>query len=123
MDFVAADSPHATPFVIHILVAVAEHERKMIATRVREALHQAKLRGVKLGGPNIAQARQLANKARFERAKDQNEKLRTVIQETIQGTGLTKLAEIANALNLRGIKTNRGCEFTPTHIHRLLKPA
>ena len=29
--------------------------------------------------------------------------------------------EIANALNLRGITTNRGCEFTPTHIHRLLK--
>ena len=36
-------------------------------------------------------------------------------------TGLTKLAEIAEALNLRGIKTSGGCQFTPTHIHRLLK--
>jgi hypothetical protein len=45
-----------------------------------------------------------------------------VIQETMAKTGLRKLAEIADALNLRGIKTNRGCEFTPTQIHRLLKP-
>ena len=33
----------------------------------------------------------------------------------------TKLAEIAQALNLRGIQTARGSQFTPTHIHRLLK--
>ena len=38
-------------------------------------------------------------------------------------TRLAKLAEIAEALNLRGTKTNRGSEFTPTHIHRLLKAA
>jgi len=31
--------------------------------------------------------------------------------------------DIAQALNLRGIKTNRGSQFTPTHINRLLKAA
>jgi len=30
VDFRRADNPHATPFLIHILVAVAEHERNMI---------------------------------------------------------------------------------------------
>ena len=107
----------------HILAAIGQHERKMIATRVREALRQAKIRGVKLGGPNIAEARLLANKVRTEKAKNQNDKLRKTVAEVMEKTGLTKLAEIAEALNLRGIKTNRGSQFTPTHIHRLLKAA
>jgi Recombinase len=49
--------------------------------------------------------------------------LRKMVAEVMEKTGLTKLAEIAEALNLRGIKTNRGSQFTPTHIHRLLKAA
>jgi DNA invertase Pin-like site-specific DNA recombinase len=123
VPFIAADNPEMNELVCHILVALAQSERKTIATRVRDALRQAKLRGVKLGGPNINEARQLANKVRTEKAKEQNDRLRKVVQETMAKTGLTKLAEIAEALNLRGIKTNRGCEFTPTHIHRLLKAA
>lgn len=123
VPFVAADNPQMNELVCHIMVALGQHERKMIATRVREALHQAKIRGVKLGGPNINEARQLANTARSQKAKEQNEKLRRVVQETMEKTGFTKLADIAQALNFRGIKTNRGCEFTPTHIHRLLKTA
>ena len=123
VPFIAADNPEMNELVCHIMVALAQSERKTIATRVREALHQAKLRGVKLGGPNIAEARLLANKARTEKAKEQNGRLRKVVQETMEKTGLSTLAEIAQALNLRGIKTNRGCEFTPTQIHRLLKAA
>jgi len=34
-----------------------------------------------------------------------------------------KLAELAQAQNPRGIKTNRGCQFRPTTVHRLLKAA
>ena len=73
--------------------------------------------------PNVAGARQLANKAPTKIAADRNAGLRKVVAEVMEKTGLTKLAEIAEALNLRGIKTNRGCGFTPTHIHRLLKAA
>jgi len=86
--------------VCHIMVALAQSERKTIATRIRDALRQAKLRGVKLGGPNIAEARLLANSARTTKAKEQNEKLRLVIQETRQKTGLTKLADIAESEGL-----------------------
>jgi DNA invertase Pin-like site-specific DNA recombinase len=123
VPFIAADNPEMNELVCHIMVALAQSERKTIATRVRDALRQAKLRGVKLGGPNIAEARQLANKVRTEKAKERNDRLRKVVQETMAKAGLTKLADIAQALNFRGIKTNRGCEFTPTHIHRLLKAA
>jgi len=123
IPFIAADNPQMNELVCHIMVALGQHERKMIATRVREALQQARNRGVKLGGPNIAEARQLANKVRAERAKEQNDRLRSLVQETMAKTGLSKLADIAQALNLRGIRTPRGCQFSPTHVHRLLKTA
>jgi hypothetical protein len=46
-----------------------------------------------------------------------------MVAEVMEKTGFTKLAEVAHALNLRGVKTNRGCQFTATQIHRLLKAA
>ena len=85
----------------------------MIGTQVLEALHQTKIRGVKLGGPNIEAARQLANKARTEKAKAQNDKLRKMVAEVMEKTGLTKLAEIAQTLNLRGIKASPGEPIHP----------
>lgn len=121
VDFVAADNPHATPFLIHILVAVAEHERNMISTRTKSALEAAKRRGTKLGNPRYETAIAKAVGTRQKIAANRNAELRRMVAEVMEKTGLTKLAEIAEALNLRGIKTSRGSEFTPTHIHRLLK--
>jgi DNA invertase Pin-like site-specific DNA recombinase len=105
------------------LVAVAEHERNMISNRTKLALEAAQRRGVKLGNPRYQDAISKAVEARQKIAADRNAGLRSTVAEVMEKTGLTKLAEIAQALNLRGIKTNRGCEFTPTQIHRLLKVA
>lgn len=123
VDFLAADNPHATPFLIHILVAVAQHEREMISTRTKAALQAAKNRGVRLGNPQFSTSLPKAIESRQRLASDRNKELRRIVAETMEKTGLRKLAEVAQALNLRGIKTNRGCGFTPTHIHRLLKAA
>jgi DNA invertase Pin-like site-specific DNA recombinase len=49
VEFVACDNPHATRLTLHILAAVAEHEREMIASRTKAALQAAKARGVRLG--------------------------------------------------------------------------
>lgn len=120
VDFLAADNPHATPFLIHILVAVAEHERTMISTRTKAALDAARRRGVRFGNPRYEEAIPKANKAWKKLAADRNTELLRIVKETMEVTRLTKLADIANALNLRGIKTNRGCQFTATQVHRLL---
>jgi DNA invertase Pin-like site-specific DNA recombinase len=123
IDFLAADNPHATPFLIHILVAVAQHEREMISSRTKLALEAAKRRGTVLGNPRFEESIFKAVEARKKLATDRNTELRRIVAETMGKTGLHKLADIAQALNLRGIKTNNGCEFSPTHIHRLLKAA
>jgi len=54
VEFVAVDNPHANKLTIHILAAVAQHEREAISERTKAALAAAKARGKKLGGPRLA---------------------------------------------------------------------
>ena len=67
VEFVAVDNPHANKLTVHILAAVAQHEREMIAERTRGALRAAKARGVTLGNPRLAEARDKANAASSRR--------------------------------------------------------
>ena len=120
VDFVAADNPHATPFLIHILVAVAEHERNMISSRTKAALEAARSRGGKFGNPRYMESVPKATRAWKRLAADRNAELRRAVVEIMEVTKLTKLVEVAKALNLRGIKTARGCQFTTTQVRRLL---
>ena len=52
VSFVCADMPELDEFTCHIFAALAQRERKMIATRTREGLAALKARGVtKTGTP------------------------------------------------------------------------
>src|SRR3954469_13182447 len=47
VEFVAVDMPYANKLTLHILAAVAEHEREMISVRTKIALAAYKARGGK----------------------------------------------------------------------------
>jgi len=57
VEFVAVDNPHANKLMVHILAAVAQYERELIAQRTRDALQAAKARGKKVGNPKLDQVR------------------------------------------------------------------
>jgi DNA invertase Pin-like site-specific DNA recombinase len=98
-DFIACDMPQANRLTIHILAAVAEHEREMISKRTKAALAEAKCRGTKLGNPRIEQARPLALAAL--RARRPAPEIVTLMHDwRAQGKTLRQIAEGLNRLNI-----------------------
>jgi DNA invertase Pin-like site-specific DNA recombinase len=115
VEFIAADMPLANKLTIHILAAVAEHEREAISDRTKQALAAAKARGVKLGGPKLAEAQRNGSQANREKAERFAADTRPVIEQ-IRRSGITSLRGIAAALNARGVPTARGGTWTPVQI-------
>lgn len=111
VDFVCCDNPHATRFTIHILAAVAEHEREMISKRTKDALAAAKRRGVKLGNPNLqpgdAVATAAARDAYSQQAQERAAEVLPFI-DAARRAGAITLREIAAAMEARGIRTPSG---------------
>lgn len=124
VDFVACDFPQANRLTIHILAAVAEHERDMISTRTKAALRAAKARGTVLGGwrggPRPGDAQRRAAAAAVARgAADRAEPLRETVSE-IRAAGTTTAAGVARELNRRGIPASRGGTWQRGQAARLL---
>ena len=69
VDFVCCDMPQANRLTIHVLAAVAEHEREMISDRTKAGLAAAKARGVKLGGPRLPEINQTRQAGALKRAR------------------------------------------------------
>ncbi len=122
VEFVAVDNPHATRLTLHILAAVAEHEREIISARTSAALKAAKARGKRLGNPKLSEARRHAAAARKESAERYSANVLPVIQE-IQRSGIKSLRGIARALAARGIPTARGGEWTAVQVSDILRRA
>jgi DNA invertase Pin-like site-specific DNA recombinase len=121
VDFVACDMPEANRLTLHILAAVAEHEREMISARTKAALAAAKARGTRLGNPDGQLARKAAAACLIAKAdRFAATVLPMVTGLASQGLGLR---EIARHLNERGIKTSRGREWQATTVRNLLARA
>jgi DNA invertase Pin-like site-specific DNA recombinase len=113
VEFVAVDFPQANRLTLHILAAVAEHERDMISARTKAALAAAKARGVKLGGSaplteeQRAAGRAVAKTVKAAKAAARAADLLPVINE-IRAEGVTSATGIAKVLNTRGVPPPSG---------------
>jgi DNA invertase Pin-like site-specific DNA recombinase len=127
VDFVACDNPHATRLTIHILAAVAEHEREMISQRTIAALAAAKARGVKLDNPKLKPgdrwAARLARQARTDTAIAHAGDVLPYI-DAARKAGCVSLGELARALTARGIETPAGGRgWNASQVRRILSRA
>jgi DNA invertase Pin-like site-specific DNA recombinase len=120
VEFVAVDNPHANKLTVHILAAVAQHEREIISARTSAALKAAKARGKRLGNPKLSDARRHASAARKEIADRYSANILPVIRE-IRRSGIQSLRGIARALAARGIPTARGGSWTPVQVSDILR--
>ncbi|MCB4771044.1 recombinase family protein [Ancylobacter sp. Lp-2] len=113
VEFVATDNPHANRLTIHILAAVAQHEREQIAERTRVALAAARARGTKLGrhGAEVLAVRHKAE------ATERAQHLVPVFAELADLSTRAAAAE----LNRRGIPTPTGGQWHPIQVQRTRK--
>jgi len=121
VEFVAVDNPHANKLTVHILAAVAQHEREMISERTKAALAAAKRRGQVLGNPNLAKAAKLGRAAVKRNARRFAANVRPIIEE-IMRAGATSHNAIAAKLNERNVRTARGGVWTHVQVGAILHP-
>jgi len=108
VDFVCCDMPDANRLTIHILAAVAEHEREMISERTKVGLAAAKARGVKLGNAEIATANRDA-------ALNRAEHLRPIFAELAEMSA----RRAAEELNERAVETPSGGRWHAAAVIRV----
>ena len=120
VPFVVAElGADVDPFVLHLFAALAENERSLISTRTRQALAAAQARGVTLGSPKLAQARESAM-ASIKAGADQHAANVLPIIREAQKAGATTLRAIAEALNARGVVTARGGSWYAMSVKNVL---
>lgn len=118
VDFVAVDMPEANRLTIHILAAVAEHEREMISKRTRDALAAKKARGERLGNPNPGPAASKGLAAFKAKIAEYHATVTPLIRE-LHRQGMS-LHAIARELNRRRVATAQGRLWYATTVKNLL---
>lgn len=125
VEFVAVDMPMAGRLTLHILSAVAEHEREMISARTKAALAAAKARGRPLGW-SIASRRDEQRRAAEQGAAKGHDQAVAFAREMLpkiesaRAAGASTLAKIAEWLTAEGVKTARGGDWYPKTVSNVL---
>lgn len=135
LEFVCLDNPHATPFTLHILAAVAEQEASATSERTRVALAEARKRGVLLGsarpghwqgreGKRLAGSRVGVRKASAARtvAARQHNSLAVAEALSLRNAGRSWL-QVAEELNARGLVTRRGNHWSKSSVFTAVRAA
>ena len=114
VDFIAVDNPHASRLTLHILAAVAEHEREMISDRTKAALAAAKARGTVLG----ANGRVLAERNKAD-AMHRMAPIASRLRD-LRGEGMS-IRQIVAALNGEGVPSPGGKSWHIGNVQRALR--
>ncbi len=125
VPFRALDAPHANKFTLHVLAAMAEHEREMISERTKAALAAAKARGVRLGSPAGAkhllkgcrEAAQASAASRRAKADSRASAVAPLLSQLAE-QGVIGARAIAIELNRRGIPAPSGGTWYPQQVRR-----
>lgn len=118
-EFVACDMPEANKLTLHIMAAMAQHEREATSKRTKEALAAAKARGQILGSPNPGSEQ--GTQAWVEQAHQFRSGVYPLARQ-LRDRGLT-LRQIAQELNERHIQTCNNRAWYPATVNRLLQQA
>jgi DNA invertase Pin-like site-specific DNA recombinase len=113
--------PEANKLTVHILAAMAEHEREQISKRTKDALAAAKRRGKRLGNPDIAEVAKRGRAALKANARRFAANVRPIIEEIVR-SGITSHNAIAAKLNERNVRTARGGTWTHVQVGAILHP-
>jgi len=100
---------------LHILAAVAEHEREAIAIRTKAALQAAKARGIRLGRNGADYLSQASKAAALERAS----RLKPIVAELTAAR--LSIRQIAAELTVRGFAPPRGGLWHPQTAARIVR--
>jgi DNA invertase Pin-like site-specific DNA recombinase len=119
INFICADSPNDSPFILQIKAAVFEEEARMISKRTIEALQSKKAKGQKLGNEKVLDGH------RWKQAKNKKQQahsfytpiLKRVLRMRQEGQSLK---QIALELNADGLRTRQGKEFHIMTVKRIL---
>ena len=115
VQFRIATNPSADELTIGIYALMAMHERKEIGRRTRQALAEAKRRGVKLGTAGSRNIKK-ANDAKISAANTFAAKLQPLVMPLREaGKTFNEIADVQNQMN---IKTPQGKKFQATQVRR-----
>jgi len=128
VDFICCDLPEANTLTIGIFAIMAQHEREVISTRIKDAFKAKRARGEKLGNPDAwtkeSRRKAILTKKRNAANDPMNKKVVSAIKDikelaAYRGEVLTKEA-IADKLNSYGLTTTRGKRFDRGNVRYLL---
>lgn len=119
VEFMAVDMPSANKLTVHIIAAIAEHERDLISQRTKAALAAAKARGAVLGNPNLSKVRQFGVNARVAKAEEFARKTYPLMI-ALRKAGASSFLDVAEGLNNAGVKTQRSKSWTPAGVRNVM---
>lgn len=121
VQFVAADMPEADRTFLQMAAVFAEWEARKISERTKSALQAAKERGTKLGSPNPELGSKRGTEAIVAKSNAYAMMVAPSLKEVVASVG-TNLRDIADGLQLRGIKTAKGnVQWHPAQLAKLMR--